>query len=474
MPEIQLPYNWSPRPYQKKFWDYLSSGGKRAVARWHRRAGKDDICLHHIACASQERVGNYWYCLPQYSQARKAMWEAVNPNTGKRRIFDAFPREMIKTVRENEMNIVFHNGSTFQLVGSDNPDSLVGSPPIGIVFSEYSLSNPSTWAYLMPILEENHGWAVFNGTPRGKNHFKKMCDLAEKSQKIGNDWYYDVKTADDTEVFNEKQLKTILEELQDQYGDEFGMSMWMQEYYVSFDAAIMGSIYGEFISRIEHKGQILDYEVDPQFPVNTAWDLGRTDATAIWFYQVIAGEIRVIDYYQDSLKEIPEYAGIIRKKAIEGGYGYATHWLPHDARPKRLGMGGKSIMQQLQDEKIGRMQIVPRYSIQDGIAAARATLPKVFFHKTNCETGLEMLRSYHYEYNEEKKIFTDSPMHDWTSHGADAFRYMALSWRNPKVHEATTSAHDKLLQTNVVGMNFGKLKKDHLAKMKNRRNQLYH
>lgn len=474
MAEIQLPYNWSPRPYQLKFWDYLSKGGKRGVARWHRRAGKDDICLHHIACASQERVGNYWYCLPQYSQARKAMWEAINPNTGKRRIFDAFPREMIKTVRENEMNIVFHNGSTFQLVGSDNPDSLVGSPPIGIVFSEYSLSNPSTWAYLMPILEENGGWALFNGTPRGKNHFKKMCDLAEKSQKEGRDWFYDVKTADDTGVFNEEQLKNILYELQDQYGDEFGMSMWMQEYYVSFDAAIMGSIYGEFLTRIERRGQILDYDVDTQFPVNTAWDLGRTDATAIWFYQIVSGEIRVIDYYEANLKEIPEYAAVIRKKAKEGKYRYATHWLPHDAKPKRLGMGGKSIMQQLQDENIGRMQIIPRQDIQDGIQAARATLPKVFFHKTNCEVGLEALRSYHYEYDEDKKIFTTNPMHDWTSHGADAFRYLATSWRNPKTQEPTTSAHDKLMQTNVVGMTFGQMKKQHLSKMKSKRSQIYH
>ncbi len=470
MADIVLPNNWKPRPYQEDLWKALSSGSKRSVARWHRRAGKDDVFLHHTACSSQERVGNYWYCLPQYSQARKAMWDAVNPNTGKRRIFDAFPREIIKSVRENEMNIQFHNGSTFQLVGSDNPDSLVGSPPVGITFSEYSLSNPSTWAYLMPILEENDGWAGFNGTPRGKNHFKKLCELAERS----DDWFYDVKKANETSVFSEKQLQNILLELQDQYGEEFGMSMWEQEYFVSFDAALMGSIFGEFISRIERKGHILDFEVDAEFPVNTAWDLGRTDATAIWFYQIIAGEIRIIDYYEDNLKEIPEYAQVLRTKAKEGGYNYATHWLPHDAKPKRLGMGGKSIMQQLQDEHVGRMQIVPSQSLQDQIQAGRATMAKCFFNKQTTEDGLENLKSYHYKYDEQRKMFTTTPVHDYTSHGSSAFMTMAMSWRNPKVKEATQSFEKKLMTGALAQMTFGKIKENHLRARKSQRNRIYH
>jgi hypothetical protein len=252
------------------------------------------------------------------------------------------------------------------------------------------------------------------------------------------------------------------------------MAMWMQEYYVSFDAAIMGSIYGEFITKIERKGQVLDFEIDKDTPVNTAWDLGRTDATAIWFYQILAGEIRVIDYYEASLKEIPEYAQVIRQKAKEGGYKYATHWLPHDAKPKRLGMGGKSIMQQLQDEKIGRTVIIPRQSIQDGIQASRATLPKCYFHKTNTETGLEHLKNYHYEYNDEKKIFTDQPFHDNTSHGADAFRYLAMSWRNPRTQEATQSFEQQLMTGSLAQMTFGKLKQQHLKSMKSKRNEFYH
>jgi hypothetical protein len=446
MANIVLPNNWSPRPYQKQAWDYLANGGKRLVMAWHRRSGKDELGLHHMACATQERIATYWYCLPHYAQARKAIWAAVNPHTGKRRIDEAFPKEMRAATNENEMNIRFHNGSTFQVVGSDNPDSLVGSPPAGVIFSEYAISNPSAWAYLMPIFEENNGWAIFNSTPRGKNHFKKICNLAERA----DNWHLDVKTADDTGVFTREQLENILHELQDLHGDEFGMAMWMQEYYVSFDAAIMGSIYGEFITKIERKGQILDFEIDKTIPVNTAWDLGRTDATAIWFYQIVAGEIRVIDYYEASLKEIPEYAQVIRTKAKEGGYKYATHWLPHDARPKRLGMGGKSIMQQLQDEKIGRTVIIPRQSIQDGIQASRATLPKCYFHKKNTEIGLEHLKSYHYEYNEERKVFTDQPFHDHTSH------------------------EQQLMTGALAEMTFGRIKDQHFKSMKSKRNDLYH
>ena len=182
--EIKLPYKWQPREYQKPLWEYLSAGGKRAVARWHRRAGKDEVFLHHVACAAHERTGTYWYMLPEYGQARKAMWDAINPKTGKKRIDDAFPQEIRKRTLDQSMMIEFHCGSTFQLVGSDSFNALVGSPPVGLVFSEYAISQPSSWGYLMPILEENGGWAGFNSTPRGKNHFKRLCEFAAKEDRM--------------------------------------------------------------------------------------------------------------------------------------------------------------------------------------------------------------------------------------------------------------------------------------------------
>jgi phage terminase large subunit len=170
MATITLPHKWSPRPYQKRLWSYLEGGGKRAIEIAHRRWGKDDVALHWAACAAMQRPASYWHMLPNYSQARKAIWTAVNPHTGKRRIDEAFPAAIRSATLENEMFIRFKNGSTWQVIGSDNYDSLVGTPPAGIVFSEWARANPASWGYLAPILLENDGWALFITTPIGRNH----------------------------------------------------------------------------------------------------------------------------------------------------------------------------------------------------------------------------------------------------------------------------------------------------------------
>src|SRR4051812_39424132 len=159
MPTLSLPNNWAPRGYQKPLWNHLESGGKRAISIWHRRAGKDEVALHWTACAAMQRPGNYWHCLPTYAQSRKAIWSAVNGHTGKRRIDEAFPKEIRAATNEQEMFIRFVNGSTWTVVGSDTYDNLVGAPPVGIVFSEWSRANPAAWAYMSPILSENDGWA---------------------------------------------------------------------------------------------------------------------------------------------------------------------------------------------------------------------------------------------------------------------------------------------------------------------------
>ncbi len=181
-PVITLPLDWAPRPDQRALWDYLESGGKRAVMVAHRRWGKDEVGLHFAAVAALQRPGNYWHMLPQYGQARRVIWEAVNPRTGRRRIDEAFPQEIRRRTIDGEMLIELANGSTWQLVGSDNFDSLVGSPPVGIVFSEYALADPMAWAYFRPILAENGGWALFIYTPRGRNHGKTLYDFARSEE----------------------------------------------------------------------------------------------------------------------------------------------------------------------------------------------------------------------------------------------------------------------------------------------------
>lgn len=470
MPDIILPYQWSPRPYQRALWDYLVQGGKRACLCWHRRSGKDDIGLHHVACAAHQRVGNYWYMLPQYGQARKSMWDAVNPHTGKRRIDEAFPEAIRKTTREQEMLIVFKNGSTFQLVGSDNFNSLVGSPPVGLVFSEYALSNPSAWGYLRPILLENGGWAIFNSTPRGRNHFHSLLEFAERE----DGWFAQRLTAEETGCFSTDQLQSELREIQAEHGDDYGYALWLQEYYCSFDAAIPGSIWGDCVKKAEDSGRVCDFALNTAVPVFTAWDLGRTDDTAIWWFQLVDGRIDVVHHHSSSLKDMPFYMEKLEQVRQDLNITYATHWLPHDARPRTLAAGGKSILQQCQDaaklnSSLGKFAIGKRLDLQEGIQAARKTFPLCRFHKTRTEKGVNSLRQYHREWDDELKVFKDTPEHDWSSHDADAFRYLSLSWKQVPNAPPERSLQSILHEGNPVKQTYKALLDAHLRKRRRER-----
>lgn len=485
---LLLPYEWEPRPYQEPVWDYLEGGGKRAVVKWHRRAGKDDLFLHWMAFAAHDRVGNYWYMLPEYSQARKAVWDAVVEKKNKdgsvearKRIDWAFPQAIRKRTLDQSMMIEFNCGSTFQLVGSDNFNSLVGSPPVGLVFSEYAISQPSSWGHLMPILEQNGGWAAFNSTPRGKNHFKRLCEFAATEPG----WFFSSLNADESGVFTQDQLQSILRQLQAEHGAEYGMALFMQEYYVSFEAALPGSIWGDCIAKLEAAGAVQTEEQrvtvphTPGLPVFTGWDLGFDDDTTCWFYQVVGEELHVIDYLEDNFKDVEFYALSLLNKHEQLGYEYGTHWLPHDARPRTIAAGGKSILQQFfefnQDhqDKLGRFAIAPRLDVQEGIQAARATFPKCRFDGDKCEIGIDNLKAYRREYDEENNVFSSAPKHDGASHAADGFRTVAVTWRRSKIATEETSPHARLMAQNVVGLNFGQLKRDHFRKMRSQREGAY-
>ncbi len=248
MQEIDLPHEWEPRPYQQDLWDYLEGGGKRAAAVWHRRAGKDDLCLRWASVAVFEKAATYWHMLPEAAQARKAIWTAVNPHTGKRRIDEAFPLALRANTNDQEMFIRFKNGSTWQVVGSDNYNSLVGSPPAGVVFSEWPLNKPEAWTYLEPILEENGGWALFIYTPRGENHGLSMLQQAQSEP----DWFGQVLTADETEVFDAEQLARIKRGIIKQYGKSRGEAFFNQEYYCSFYEAFSGKVVYPDFNRKQH------------------------------------------------------------------------------------------------------------------------------------------------------------------------------------------------------------------------------
>lgn len=416
-----------------------------------------------MACAAHKRVGNYWYMLPEYGQARKSMWDAVNPHSGKRRVDEAFPELLRRVTREQEMMIVFKNGSTFQLVGADNFNSLVGSPPVGLVFSEFALTAPAAWGYLSPILMENGGWALFNSTPRGDNHFKALCDYAGRA----DGWFYQLLTADDTGLFSQQQLGEKLGELQALHGDDYGLGLWRQEYYCSFDAAIMGAIWGDCVVRAESEGRIVRGGKEDLawagLPVHTGWDLGFTDDTAVWFFQVGGNEVRVVDYYEANGKDIAHYAEVLRARGKERGWEYGTHWLPHDARPRTLAAGGKSILQQMKEAEVGRIAIAPRLDREEGIQAVRATFPKTRWDGDRCAVGLKALKAYHREWDEDRKAYSMTPRHDWSSHAADAMRTVGVVWKIPAPkaeREGVLSALDK---TRLGAQRFGEFRDRFLA-----------
>lgn len=276
-------------------WKALEQGVKRVVAVWHRRAGKDDVCLRWASIAMMLRPAMYWHMLPETSQARKAIWDAVNPHTGLRRIDEAFPKEIRKSTREDEMKITFVNGAVWQVVGSDNYNSLVGSPPAGVIFSEWPLAKQDAWAYLRPILAENGGWAFFIYTPRGENHGKSLYDLANSR----DDWFCQLLTADETGVFTKEQLESELDELIKQYGQTRGEALFKQEYYCSFREAFTGKVvYPEF-SRKAHVAteSLLQYAVEGAKQGRTiirGWDnTGLSPACVITYINTV-GQIFVL------------------------------------------------------------------------------------------------------------------------------------------------------------------------------------
>lgn len=451
MKKIQLPHNWQPRPYQRKLWGYFEHGGKRGIEIAHRRWGKDDVALHLTAVSVMKKPATYWHMLPEYSQARKAIWNAINPHTGIRRIDEAFPQEIRTSTNDHEMFIRFINGGTYQVVGSDSYNSLVGTPPYGLIVSEWSRADPAAWAYLAPILEENGGWALFITTPTGRNHAYTMYNMALQDPA----WFAEKQTVDDTGAMSPERIAVVRREYHAIFGIEGGDALIEQEYYCSFSAPILGAIYAKWVDALDKAQRIKPDLYDPSLPVHTGWDLGYDDATAIWWFQVAPGEVRLIDYYETNGSDIQHYAEIlagrrivIDKRDMTTGrvtdwhfgeelsghehrqrYEYGRHYVPHDAAHKLLAAAGRSIVQQAYELGV-KMSVIPSTSQQNSIAATRRMLEMTFID-SRCARGIEALRNYKFEWDEDKKTFKSTPLHDWASHGCDAGEIVAQAWRLP-------------------------------------------
>ena len=413
--KIQVPVDWSPREYQVPLFQYLQNGGKRAACVWHRRAGKDLTSINWISVCSIMRPGLYWHLFPTYNQGRKIAWDGMTKDG--RKFIDHFPKENIDgNINNTEMRIKFKTGSVYQVVGSDNPDRLVGANPVGIILSEYSLQDPRAWNYIRPILLENEGWAVFIYTPRGRNHGYTLLKNAQKSPK----WFSQVLDVGTTgavseEAINEEREAGMPEEL------------IQQEFYCSFDAALVGAYYGTAMEVALSQKRIGAFPYDAQLMVHTAWDLGIGDQTVILFYQLAMGQIRIIDSYSNSGEGLQFYVNILQQ-GHRSQYCYGNHYAPHDIQARDLSTGRTRLETA---NSLGlRFRVVPKVSIEDGIEAVRSIMSRIYWNEDkNTEHLIEAARQYRKEWDDKKRCFNDRPYHDWTSDFMDALRYMALSIR---------------------------------------------
>jgi phage terminase large subunit len=405
---ITLPYLFKPREYQIPILRAFDQGKKRIIQIWHRRAGKDKLDLNIVARAMQMKVGTYYYFFPTYSQGRKALWEG----RGKDEVayLDHFPKELIDgNLNNHEMKLRYKNGSLFQVIGTDDIDKIVGTNPVGCIFSEYSLQNPKAWEFIRPILTENGGWAIFNFTPRGKNHAFDMYNMAVDNPN----WYVSKLTVDDTGMISEDDID---EERKAGMNEE----LIQQEYYCSFTASIQGAYYAKAYDEADKAGRFVGVPYDENAPVYTVWDLGISDAMSIGFFQLIGKEVHMIDYYENSNEGFPHYAKVLKEKE----YIYGKHFAPHDIKQREL-MTGKTRLETAKELGID-FDEVPNIGVQNGIDQARSLFKRLWIDKDKCKDFLKLIPQYTKEYDEERKIFKDTPLHDWTSHGADMFRYAAV------------------------------------------------
>jgi hypothetical protein len=359
-------------------------------------------------------VGTYYYIAPYYNQARQIIWEGSDG--GGRRFLDYIPDEIIGNMYHKgrtklDMRQRLPNGSQIKLVGSDQIDSIVGTNPIGIVFTEFSLHKRGVWDYLRPILAENGGWAIFNGTPRGMaNEFYELYTMAIRPE---SGWFLQHITRDDTSV-------PTLEAIQQDRDSGMPEPLVLQEYYTNFLTGNVGTYYSTEIEILRQSGRITKVPYDPRLPVYTFWDLGKRDACAIWFVQVHQFEIRIIDYWEKTESSLIDQIKYVKSLP----YAYEDHYAPHDIEVEE--MSNKKSRWDTASEHGIDFVVVNRTPLMEGIEAVRQVLPRCWFDKDKTQLGRRALEHYHKSYNDKGEVFSELPAKSWANHGSDAFRQMAL------------------------------------------------
>jgi phage terminase large subunit len=417
---ITLPY--APRGV---FLPFHERKQRWAVLVAHRRAGKTVSTINDkIRRALITPKANYRaaYVAPFFVQAKDIAWDYLK----------RYAAPVIVDKNESDLWVELVNGARIRLYGADNADRLRGGYLDDVTIDEPADMRLATvWGEIIrPMLADRQGTGTFIGTPKGKNEFHRIFERAKADP---DNWFSAVLKASETGLLRESELADARAEMTpEQYAQEFDCS---------FDAAIVGAYYAGQIAQAEREGRISSVEVDDALPVHTAWDLGIGDSTAIWLWQAAPGGLRIVDYIEDHGKALPHYVAELNAK----GYKYGIDFVPHDARARELGTG-RTRVETLAG--LGRNpRLGPIHTVDDGINAVRQTLPVMWFDRDKTAAGVEALRQYRTEYDEKTKAFKDKPRHDWTSHAADAARYMALAYREfvaPKIRP------DRKLETGQV------------------------
>ena len=394
---IEIPYK--PREHQLALHEALDKN-RFVVGVMHRRFGKTVAAINQIvkqAIECQLEAPRYAYVAPSYKQAKRIAFDYLVKYT----------RPLGAVANISELRVDFW-GRRISLHGAEDPDSLRGSYYDGIVLDEVGDMNPKIWnEILRPALADRLGWALFIGTPKGNNHFKDLRDRATKTEE----WAMIEFKASQTNIIPEKELWSSRQEM--------GEDKYQQEFECSFNAAVEGSYYGQIVNDLEAKSRITTIDRDDLCRSFVAWDLGMGDSTCLWACQIAGKEVRLIDCIENHGVGLDWYVSWLRENKYEG----FAQILPHDVEVRELGTG-RSRKEVLQEAGL-EITVAPRLSIADGIQAVRRLLPRCWFdHKT--KPGLDAIRNYRREYNEKQQVFYDKPLHDWSSHYSDAFRYLAI------------------------------------------------
>lgn len=408
---------FSFRHYQVPIDKALQSGKRRIIAILPRRAGKDLACWNILLREALKKPAIYWMIYPTYSMGRKILWDGLT-NDGKSFI-SYIPKELIKSIHQQEMKIRLVNESVIQIQGSDSPDRLVGANCYGAVFSEYALQDPIVYNQIVrPMLTANNGFAIFISTPRGKaNHLWELWNIAQSNT---DHWFSYLMTVEQTGHISLAEIKRLID------SGEMEESLAKQEFYCDFSRGVEGSFYANYLDKARLQGRIGYVPHEPGLLVHTAMDIGVNDATTLIWFQCAGQTVRVINCYSNHDLGLDHYVSILDQEQKKWGYKYGKYFAPHDIKVREFGAGAITRYEQARQLGIN-FTLLEQIGLQEGINNVWMNFNKIYIDETQCKSLIDALENYRREWDEQRKVHRPHPLKTWATHYADAFRYLVQS-----------------------------------------------